>query len=347
MTDELRSTMRAMLLTGFGDVDMLKLDKVPRPDPKADEVLIRVGACGLNNTDLNLRKGWYGADAESGWKQGETPFPVIQGADIVGEIVAVGARVDAARVGERVMVNPTIYNPGYETDPTDIDYIGSERPGGFAAYVAVPAENAVAVTTDLSDAELATFATSYHTAEHMLARADVQAGETVLVTGASGGVGSALLQLVQARGAQAIAIVGRSKADFAHDLGAIKVMARDVDDFAAALAAHRVDAMADMVGGPGLARLMNVVRPGGRIVTCGAIAGPLVEIDLRTLYLRHLSLIGSTLGTAAEFETLVRYIENGQIKPLLAQTYPLSEMAAAQTAFEAKTHFGKIVITVD
>lgn len=347
MPDEGNLTMRAMQLTGFGGLEKLQLADVPRPDPATDEVLIQVGACGLNNTDLNLRKGWYGADAESGWKQGATPFPVIQGADIVGNIAAVGPGVDAARIGQRVMVNPTIYNQGYTTNPMDIDYIGSERPGGFAEYVAIPAANAVPVTSDLSDAELATFATSYLTAEHMLERANIQTAETVLVTGASGGVGSALLQLVQARGALAIAVVGRGKTDLARHLGAVAVIPRDVDNLAAALADTRVDAVADVVGGEWITHLLDVVRPGGRIVTCGAIAGPLVEIDLRKLYLRHLSLIGSTLGTAAEFAALVRYIEAGEIKPLLAQTFPLAEMAAAQKMFEAKGYFGKIVITLD
>jgi NADPH:quinone reductase-like Zn-dependent oxidoreductase len=338
--------MRAVLLSGFGGLEKLTLAEVPRPAPAAGEVLIEVGACGLNNTDLNLRKGWYGAGAEAGWKQGATDFPIIQGADVVGRVVAVGEAVSTNRIGERVMVNPTIYNAGFETNPMNIDFIGSERPGGFAEYVAVPTENAVAVASDWRDAQLATFATSYLTAEHMLTRAAVQAGETVLVTGASGGVGSALLQLVRARGAQAIGIVGAGKEAFARDLGAIAVIPRDVADITAALADYRVDVVADVVGGAGFAALMDATRPGGRVVTCGAIAGPLVEIDLRKLYLRHLSLIGSTLGTQAEFEALVGYIQAEKIQPLLAQTFPLKDMAQAQQTFEAKGYFGKIVITI-
>lgn len=339
--------MRAMHLTGFGELDMLELVDVPRPQPAPGEVLIEVGACGLNNTDLNLRKGWYSAENENGeqtgWQQTGPAFPIIQGADVVGEIVAVGAGVDTARNGQRVMVNPTIYTADPE-NPTAIDFIGSERPGGFAEYVCVPAANAHPVESDLSDAELATFATAYLTAEHMLQRAHVTAGETVLITGASGGVGSALLQLVQARDAAAIAVVGRGKAAFARELGAIAVITRGVDDLETALDGHTVDAVADVVGGPGFNTLMQVVRSGGRIVTCGAIAGPHVEIDLRVLYLRHLMLIGSTLGTNSEFASLVDHIEAGRIKPLLAETYPLAQLREAQQAFETKQFFGKIVI---
>ena len=337
-------TMHAVQLTAFGSVDTLQYTQVPRPRPAANEVRIRVGACGLNNTDLNLRKGWYGADDESGWKEGETDFPIIQGADIVGEVESVGTDVTDLAPGTRVMVNPTIYMTNYDQNPMDIDYIGSERPGGFAEYVCVPASNAYPVDTDLTDAELATFPTAYLTAEHMLERAHITAGETVLVTGASGGVGSALLQLIRVRGAEAVAVVGTGKEQQALDLGATAAVSRHTPDLAAAVQAHTIDAVADMVGGPGFSQLMDIVRPGGRIVTCGAIAGPTVELDLRPLYLRHLSLIGSTLGTASDFAALVDYIEDGKIRPLLAATYPLRQMRAAQTAFEEKSHFGKIVI---
>jgi NADPH:quinone reductase-like Zn-dependent oxidoreductase len=342
----MHNTMHAIHLTAFGDLDTLQLAEVPRPTPTDGEVLIRVGACGLNNTDLNLRKGWYTAEDASGsltgWQNTAPAFPIIQGADIVGEVVSVGAGVDPARAGQRVMVNPTIYK-GDPENPSEIDFIGSERPGGFAEYVAVPAANVYPVTSDLTDAELATFATAYLTAEHMLQRANITSGETVLITGASGGVGSALIQLVRARGANAIAVVGRGKEAAARDLGAVDVIQRGAD-LEAAAAHHTIDAAADVVGGAGFPALMQAVRTGGRVVTCGAIAGPLVEIDLRTLYLRHLALIGSTLGTASDFAAVVRYIETGKIKPLLAMTFPLAEMRQAQAAFEEKQFFGKIAI---
>lgn len=349
MAQQHTETMYAMQLMGFGELDQLQWVQVPRPQPPPDEVLIRVAACGLNNTDLNLRKGWYsdgqGDDGQTGWQQTAPAFPRIQGADIVGEIVGVGLNVDASRIGQRVMVNPTLYREDPE-NPMAIDFIGSERDGGFAEYVCIPQQNAYVVETGMTAAELATFATSYLTAEHMLRRANIQRGETVLITGASGGVGSALIQLAHVRGAQVIAIVGRGKEHTAHDLGVQHIITRDVVDLPAALGSFRIDAVADVVGGAGIKTLMQCVREGGRIVTCGAIAGPLVEIDLRTLYLRHLMLIGSTLGTASDFAALVAYINQGAIKPLLAATYPLNQLRDAQHAFEQKQHFGKIVIMV-
>lgn len=344
---DIPKTMYAMQLTGFGDVDKLQYVEIETPQPEHNEVLIRVGACGLNNTDLNLRKAWYSSQDKTGkqtsWQHTEPDFPIIQGADIVGEIVSAGADVDAARIGQRVMVNPTIYNDNPE-NPLLIDFIGSERSGGFAEYVCVPSSNAYVVNSRLTDAELATFATAYLTAEHMLERANVQAGETILVTGASGGVGSALLQLVRVRQAETIAVIGRGKATLARELGAIDVVFRDEDDLESALVNHAIDVVADVIGGSSIVSLMNIVRAGGRIVTCGAIADPIVEIDLRTLYLRQISLIGSTLGTASEFLSLIEYINANQVKPLLAKIFPLDELREAQRAFEAKQFFGKIVI---
>ena len=178
----------------------------------------------------------------------------------------------------------------------------------------------------------------------MLERAAVVAGETVLITGASGGVGSALMQLVQARCAHAIAVVGRNKQHHARALGAIQVIPRETDDINTLLENTRVDVVADVVGGAGIDALMHIVRPGGRIVTAGAIAGAIVEIDLRTLYLRHLSLLGSTLGTAKDFANLVKTIEAGLVKPLVAHTFPLEQLREAQQTFEQKQFFGKIVI---
>lgn len=343
----LPETMHAVHLTGFGDVDRLAYVEVPRPDPAPGEVLIKVGACGLNNTDINLRTGWYSedpdADSQTGWQKTAPAFPIIQGADAVGEIVAVGADVDSKRIGERVMVNPTLYKSDPE-NPADIDYIGSERPGGFAEYACIPATNAHAINSPLSDAELATFPTSYMTAWHMLERARVTAGETVLVTGASGGVGSALVQLVMARGAQVIAVAGQNKLHHLRDLGAAHVIPRETADIETALADYAVDVVADVVGGPNIAAYMHAIKAGGRIVTAGAIAGPHVEIDLRILYLRHLTLIGSTLGTASDFAGLIDTIEAGKIRPLLAMTFPLAQMREAQQTFSAKGFFGKIVL---
>ena len=191
--------MKAVRLTGHGGPEKLEYrEDVPTPEPDEGEVLVKVGAAGVNNTDVWTREGAYGSEDDpeeaGGWRRGETmEFPRIQGLDIVGRIVAVGEGVPDSRVGERVLVDFAIYSG--EEGVAEAEIIGSERDGGFAEYVVVPAENAHEVNTTLTDEELATFPTAYLTAEHMLNRARVAGEEWTFVTGASGGVGSALVQL--------------------------------------------------------------------------------------------------------------------------------------------------------
>ncbi|MCH8809189.1 MAG: alcohol dehydrogenase family protein [Proteobacteria bacterium] len=344
--------MRAVLLTGHGGPERLDYrEDVAEPAPGAGEVLIAVGAAAINNTDIWTREGAYGSAedpaAVSGWRREAMAFPRIQGADVAGRIVAVGAGVPETRIGERVIVNPVLYSD-LGDGLVGMGYLGSERDGGFAEFVAVPAANALAIESDLGDAELASFPTAYLTAEGMLDRARVAAGETLLVTGASGGVGSALVQLARARDARVVALAGRGKEARLRDLGAELVLTRQAGDpvaqLGAALGRAAVDVVADVVAGPLFPALLNALKPKGRYVTCGAIAGPLVALDLRTLYLRHLELIGSTLGTRDQFARLVALIAAGRVVPLVAATYPLSEIAAAQAAFKEKAFFGKLVL---
>ncbi len=345
-------SMRAVLLTGHGGPERLDYrEDVAEPAPGAGEVLIEVGAAAINNTDIWTREGAYGsADdpaAVSGWRREPMAFPRIQGADVAGRIVALGAGVPETRIGERVIVNPVLYSE-LGDGLVGMGYLGSERDGGFAEFVAVPAANALAIESDLGDAELASFPTAYLTAEGMLDRARVAAGEMLLVTGASGGVGSALVQLARARDARVVALAGRGKEARLRDLGAELVLTRQAGDpvaqLGAALGRAAVDVVADVVAGPLFPALLNALKPKGRYVTCGAIAGPLVSLDLRTLYLRHLELIGSTLGTRDQFARLVALIAAGRVVPLVAATYPLSEIAAAQAAFKEKAFFGKLVL---
>lgn len=344
--------MKAVLLTGFGGQEALVYrEDVPVPVPGVGDVLIQVGACGVNNTDIWTREGAYGLetdpDAVIGWKREPMEFPRIQGADIAGRIVDVGAEVPDPRIGERVIVDHMLY--GSEGDGlVDAGYIGSERDGGFAEYVAVPASNAHSVECSLSDAELATFPAAYQTAEHMLNRGRVTSGETVFVTGASGGVGSALVQLAVVRGARVIALVGPGKEVRVREIGAESVVTRDVTDLSAtvaeALDGRAVDVVMDVVGGTLFTDMLRILRPMGRYVVAGAIAGPLVQLDLRTVYLKHLEMIGSTQGTREEFATVLGHVLAGRIRPLVALTYPLAEIKRAQDDFKAKTFFGKLVV---
>lgn len=343
--------MKAVVTTGHGGLEKLDYRTVPVPLPTPDEVLVKVAACGLNNTDIWTREGKYGTEADPSAiaGPGRTPaaFPLIQGADLVGRIVAVGADVSAARIGERVIVDLTIHGED-ETGTGYVGSIGGTRPGGYAEYCAVPASSTFAVRSSLSDAELATFPCAYSTAEHMLSRARVVAGETVLVTGASGGVGSALIQLAQARGAKAVGVARKSKLDWVRALGPIAAIDADAPDFPEAvrraIGRPHLEVVADVVGGRHLAALLGLLRPLGRYVTAGAIADPLVSLDLRTIYLKHLELSGISLGRPEDFKALLGYIEAGTVKPLLHKTFPLAEIKRAQTEFMAKSFTGKLAV---
>ncbi|MDX8349261.1 alcohol dehydrogenase family protein [Cognatiyoonia sp. IB215446] len=356
----LPATMTAMVTMGHGDLDQIVLhEDWPRPDPAPGEVLIKVGACGLNNTDVNTRTGWYSkavTEATTGvghveideddpaWGGAPIAFPRIQGADVCGRIVAVGADVDPARVGERVITDAWLRDPGDLEDINKTGYFGSESDGGFAEYTTIPARNALAIRSDLSDAELATFSCSYSTAEGMLTRANVTEHDTILVPGASGGVGGALVQLAKRRGAQVIAMASEAKHDDVARLGPDKLLPRAPADLRKALGQSKITVVADVVGGPDWPKLLDVLERGGRYTCSGAIAGPMVTLDLRTLYLRDLTFTGSTVITPEVMPNLVRYIEEGEIKPALAATYALKDLREAQTAFIAKEHTGNIVV---
>lgn len=352
------TVMRAVLLTGNGGFDKLELrDDVAVPVPGPGEVLIKVGAAGVNNTDINTRIGWYSkavaeateagaatgiAGAEDdGWSGAAFQFPRIQGADACGRIVAVGAAINPSRIGERVLVEPVFRGQ----EPFDVVYFGSEVDGGFAEYCRAPAVHAHTIDSALSDAELASFPCAYSAAENMLARIGLAAGEKVLITGASGGVGSAAVQLAKRRGAVVTAMAGEDKADAVRALGANQVIPRGAD-LAAMFAGAPFDAAVDVVGGAQFAEILKCLRSGGRYAAAGAIAGPIAELDLRTLYLKDLTLCGCTVLETEVFPNLIGYIERGEIKPLLAETYPLFDIARAQESFLTKQHVGKIVLTL-
>ena len=353
------TTMKAVQLLGHGGLDQLKYrTDLPLPKPAAGEVLIQVTACGMNNTDVWVREGAYGSETDpssvSTWRRGGSTltFPRIQGTDTIGKIVVVGKGVPESRVGERVMVDFSLYNrPEGDDSLADIDYIGHGRDGGYAEYTVVPSENAHKVNTDLSDAQLATFCCAYLTGEHMLDRARLSQGERILVTGASGGVGSAIIQLARVRGAIPYAVTSAGKEQALREIGAEACIRRETEDLVAAAeqatGGRPIDVVADLVAGPLFNDLLRLLRPEGRYTTSGAIGGPVVQLDLRTMYLKHLELHGSSQGTRGAFRRLLSYIEQGQIKPLLHGTYPLSQFHEAQKAFMAKGYVGKLVVVPD
>ena len=353
-------TMYAVQLTGHGGIEMLDYrSDVPVPTPGRGEVLIRVAAAGVNNTDINTRIGWYskavtedtntgGAsgfetvdDDDASWSGTPLTFPRIQGADVCGYVAAVGDGVDPARMGERVIVR-NMLRTYVDYRPFECWTIGSECDGGFAQFCVAPSQETHAVNCDWEDVELAAIPCAYSTAEGMLHRASVGA-ETVLVTGASGGVGSAAVQLAKRRGAHVIALCSPAKAEAVRALGADRVLDRNAD-LVAELGEGSIDVVVDLVAGPQWPSLLDVLRRGGRYATAGAIAGPICEIDVRTLYLKDLTLFGCTFQEDIVFENLVKYIEAGEIRPVVAKTYPLSEIATAQEEFLTKTHTGQLVL---
>ncbi|MEP4649473.1 MAG: alcohol dehydrogenase family protein, partial [Ilumatobacter sp.] len=340
---------------------------VPVPTARSGEVLVNVRAAGVNNTDINTRVGWYSKSVNSGtsdgldtsdaesvvssgdssdapWSGAVLAFPRIQGADVCGVIMAVGGGIAPARIGERVLLRSMA--PVRDVDeslvPFEFTTLGAERDGGFAQFVVADSVDAIAVDSDWSDVELGSIPCASSTAENMLRRAQVGA-ERVLITGASGGVGSALVQLASRRGAEVIAVCSAAKSDAVRELGASRVVDRD-GDLLTELGSNSIDVVADLVAGPQWPGLLDVLRPGGRYVTSGAIAGPITELDVRSLYLKDLSLLGATYQPPHVFTDLVGYVERDEIRPIVATTLPLSEIADAQREFMSKRHVGKIVL---
>lgn len=355
------ATMAAAVLTGHGGLERLEYrTDVPVPAPGPGEVLIRVAASAVNNTDINTRIGWYSkavstatADggaggfeavdaADAAWSGAPLGFPRIQGADVCGRIVRTGAGVPAERAGERVLVR-NMLRTYVDYRPYECWTFGSECDGGFAQYAVAPARETYTVRCDWEDTELAAVPCAYSTAENMLHRAGVGAGDHVLVTGASGGVGLAAVQLARRRGARVTGVCSPAKADEVLAHGAERVLDRN-RSLLAELEGGSVDVIADVVGGPAVAENLSLLRPGGAYAVAGAIGGPVAEVDLRTVYLRDLRILGCTFQEDEVFENLVRYIERNEIRPLVSRTYPLAEIRAAQEDFLSKRYAGKLVL---
>lgn len=361
MSAPLPETMAGVVLTGHGGLDRLVYrTDLPVPVPGPDDVLIRVRASSVNNTDINTRIGWYSkavtgatgdggsgglvdADAaDAGWAGVPLSFPRIQGADAAGEIVAVGERVSADRIGERIVVRTLMRAPA-AFRPFECWTFGSECDGGFAQFAVAPAADTFAVQTPLSDAELGAIPCAYSTAENMLVRASVTGDDTVLVLGASGGVGVAAVQLAKLRGAQVMAVAQGDKAAAVAALGADRVVPRGAS-LRDALGPRSVSVVVDLVGGAGFEGLLDLVRRGGRYVTAGAIAGPLVTLDLRTLYLNDLTLFGCVAQEDVVFANLLTYLRDGRLRPRIARTFRLAEIHRAQELFLTKRFVGKIAL---
>jgi NADPH:quinone reductase-like Zn-dependent oxidoreductase len=358
---EIPRTMAAVLLTGHGGYECLVFrEDVPVPAIGTNEVLIRVRAAAVNNTDINTRIGWYSkaikgstaqtaeekrglsSESDASWTGTPLSFPRIQGADCCGHIVAVGNAVDPSRIGDRVLVRNMLRSyANYR--PFECWTFGSECDGAFAQYAKAPSAEAYKVDCNWSDVELASIPCAYSTAEGMLHRVQVRAGDHVLVTGASGGVGSAAVQLAKRRGAKVTAMAAGNKAAEVVTLGADRIIPRG-ESLIGALGRNAVDVVVDVVAGPQWPELPEVLRRGGRYAVAGAIAGPIVELDVRTLYLKDLTFVGCTFQEDEVFANLISYIERNEIRPLVAKTYPLKDIVRAQEDFLSKQFTGKLVL---
>jgi NADPH:quinone reductase-like Zn-dependent oxidoreductase len=355
-------TMKAIVTTGNGGYDKLDYRDVPLPKLNVGEALLQVLAAGVNNTEINTRLGWYSSRVTAGTKalttagkkekqaaktQGDggwneaTPFPFIQGTDCCGRVVAVAPGGDERLVGARVLVRSCIRRTGW--DSLENIWMASDFDGAFAQFVTVPDTEVFPVDCGWSDAELGTIPCAYGTAENMLHRAGVAKDDHVLITGASGGVGSAAVQLAKRRGAIVTAVAGKAKCEKVQAIGADRVIVSG-ENLLDALGEKSVDVVVDNVAGAGFSGMLKVLKRGGRFVSSGAIAGPLVTFDMRDFYLKDLTLIGCTAWDEPVFPNLVSYIKKGEIKPLVAKIFSLEQIVAAQKEFAEKKHVGKFVL---
>jgi NADPH:quinone reductase-like Zn-dependent oxidoreductase len=359
--------MAAMLLTGHGGTDKLVYhEDVPVRWPGRGEVLVKVTATAKNNTDRKAREGLYPTKDKgdvTSFAMGGSPtltFPRIQGADVAGRVIAVGEGVDEGRIGDRGLLDFNLYADERRDINLTPDYYGHGADGGFAEYIAVPSDQFHAVPNpELADAELAAMGMcSYQTAVHMLNAAGVKSGERVLVTGASGGVGTALIQLCRVMGAIPYALSRQDKADALIELGAEAVLDRSdmegfVDRVRDATNGEPIDAVMDLVGGTMTDRFIDTMifdmrrrATYPRLSIAGASGGNLSEIMWTRIYLYQVQIFGVSHGTREEAEQLIEWIRGGRLRPVLHAAFRLSDLRAAEDYFvnRGSGFLGKIVI---
>ncbi|WP_027108526.1 zinc-binding dehydrogenase [Lacticigenium naphthae] len=342
--------MKSVQVTGYGDVDKLELVDQAIPEPTETEVLIKVKACAINNTEIWMREGAYGVGSKSGWRPEGVQFPRTPGSDIAGTVVEIGKAVDKSMLEKDVVLFPFTSSgkPGLEHIAEDMSFIGSEYDGGYAEYVAWPAD--LCFDMPLADyTESSVFTVSGLTAWHMNEQIHVQPGETILVTGANGGVGSLNVQIAaKVFGAKVIAIVGDlALEDEMKKLGASHVLSYKSGDLAEEIIQVNggpVDSVLDVVGDALFATSLNVLKKGGKFCISGSAGGQKTELDFRTVYLKHITLYGSVLGTRAEFKRLLQAVSEGKINPVIDRTFPLEEARKAQLYFKKAGKLGKVVL---
>jgi NADPH:quinone reductase-like Zn-dependent oxidoreductase len=338
--------MRAAVFSEFGGPDVLRIEEVTRPEPGAGEVLIRVGASAMNHLDVWVRRGL----------PIETTMPHIGGSDIAGTVESLGPDVTGVKVGTRVVVDPSVSCGACEwclqgEEPLCDTYriLGEHMQGGFAEFVVVPARNLFAIPSSWSFENAAAVPLPFLTAwRALMTRAALQAGESVLITGASGGVSTAAIQIAKYAGANVFAVTSSPYVERVRALGADVVYDRTSTEWARALQADTkkrgVDVILDSVGAGIWQQNLRSLARGGRMVIYGGTAGPKVEIDVRALFWKQTSILGSTKASRTEFEAAMRHVFAGDFTAVVDSVLPLQDVRIAHERIESGDVFGKIVL---
>lgn len=342
--------MKAIVFHQHGGPEVLKYEDASEPAVRANDVLIRVKACALNHLDLWVRRGLPNL---------AIPLPHIPGSDIAGEIAKIGTDVTNVRVGQKVVLAPLVSCgkcpaclAGLDNHCRHATNLGYMIDGGCAEFVRAPEVNCLPYPENLKWEEAAAIPLVFQTAWHMLiTRAQLQPGEDVLLLGASSGVGSAAIQIAKFFGARVIATAGSDqKLAKAKELGAdhfINHKSQKIRDEVRRITNKRgVDVVFEHVGTATWEDSLASLAPTGRLVTCGATTGYDAKVDLRFLFSRQLSLLGSYMGTKSELHTVMRLVAVGKLKPVVDRIFPLAEAATAHAYLESGSQFGKVVLSV-
>lgn len=343
--------MRGYIVRRHGGPEVLEWGEIPEPSVAADEVLVRVRACALNHLDLWVRNGVPGH---------AFPLPLVPGSEIAGDVESVGERVEGWSAGDPVLVAPGVSCGHCDRCLAGDDHLcrhygilGEHRDGGYAELVTVPSRNVLRLPRGLAYVEAAALPLVYLTAWHMLvARAGLERGEDVLVHAAGSGVSSAAIQIARLLGARHIVATASSaaKLDKARALGATHGVNYADEDFTRRVKeitrGKGVEVVVDHVGGEVFERSLRVLAWSGRIVLCGATSGAEAKINLRALFFKGLSILGSTMGSQAELRRMLPLFESGELAPVVDRTFPLEAAPEAQATLERREQFGKVVLTV-
>lgn len=338
--------MRAAVFHEFGGPEVVRVEEVARPEPGPGEVLLEVKAAAMNHLDLWVRRGL----------PIETTMPHIGGSDVAGVVAELGAGVSGVAVGDRVVVNPTLFDGrcewclrGEQSLCVQFKILGEHTQGGFAEYVVVPARNLYPIPDGFPFARAAAAPLVFQTAwRGLITRGGVRAGEDVLVTGASGGVGTAAIQIAKRAGARVFAVTTGENVERVLALGADVVYDRTAVDYSKEVwretGKRGVDVVFDSVGQATWTQNVRALARGGRLVVYGATTGPQVELDARLLFWKQIRIIGTTMAGVADFETVMRLVFRGELSPVIDVELPLAEARAAHERLEAGAQFGKIVV---